>query len=97
MPLRLRAAARGGGYLLRALALQRQLCGEVGARGGASLVEAANARFGHQGEGAIFGRYDQYLVPTIADHGYTFGRFSCACGGAAGTTCVPSPNATAPR
>ena len=66
----------------------------VGARGGASLVEAANARFGHQGEGAIFGRYDQYLVPTIADHGYTFGRFSCACGGAAGATCVPSPNAT---
>ena len=66
----------------------------VGARGGASLVEAANARFGHQGEGAIFGRYDQYLVPTIADHGYTFGRFSCACGGAAGAPCAAPPNAT---
>ena len=69
----------------------------VGARGGASLVEAANARFGHQGEGAIFGRYDQYLVPTIADHGYTFGRFSCACGGAAGAPCAAPPNATVKR
>ena len=42
MPLRLRAAARGGGYLLCALALQRQLRGEVGARGGAKLALACD-------------------------------------------------------
>ena len=50
----------------------------------------------HEGASAYYdaSATDDYAADCTV---VTFGRFSCACGGAAGATCVPSPNATAPR
>ena len=48
--------------------------------GGVSAREAAAARFGSQGEGAIEGVYTEYIVGALGEHGGTrFSRFShCA-------------------
>ena len=41
--------------------------------------------FGAQGEGAIAGRYDEYMVPTLSEHDrFLYSRFACASGAAAG-------------
>ena len=41
--------------------------------------------FGAQGEGAIAGQYDEYMVPTLSEHDrFLYSRFACASAGGAG-------------